>query len=372
MSTPIPVALIGLGGVGRSILSQLLSPILSEKFTLVLIANSRLSLSLPLAAPLTLTNHLPILEQHGTPLDLPSIISILSTHPSSRSKGSILIDSTGSDSLPGMYSQILSMGINIVTPNKKAASGSLSSWENIQKVCWPIGKAIYYGESTVGAGLPILSTLKDLVETGDEIQKIEGVFSGTLSYIFNQFSTVEISNVKFSEVVKIAKEKGYTEPDPRDDLSGTDVARKLTILSRLVPTSPILIEGYASVPTQSLVPSVLQDANTKEDYLQRLEEGDEYFDKIRKEAENEGMVIRYVGVVDIVEGKVEAKLAKYPKDHAFATSLKGSDNIISFHTKRYSPRPLIIQGAGAGADVTAMGVTSDMLKIYERLCTVRI
>ncbi|WWD21668.1 hypothetical protein CI109_106154 [Kwoniella shandongensis] len=364
---PVPVALVGLGGVGRAILSQLLSPPLSNRFNLVFIANSRQSLSLPLpASPLTPTNYAPILEKYGTPLDVTSIISVLSTHPDAPG---IFIDSTGSEIIPGMYPQILSMGVNIVTPNKKGFSSSEALYKAINEASYPNTRTLVYGESTVGAGLPILSTLKDLVETGDEIEKIEGVFSGTLSYIFNEFSKPEGGNVKFSEVVKIAKDKGYTEPDPRDDLSGTDVARKLSILSRLIPTSPSLPEGYASVPTESLVPEVLSNASTKEEYLERLAEGDEYFDKLREEAGKEGKVVRYVGVIDLKEGKVEAKLGKYPNDHAFATALKGSDNIISFHTKRYSPRPLVIQGAGAGADVTAMGVTSDMVKIHERLTT---
>ncbi|WVF69615.1 hypothetical protein IAT40_004393 [Kwoniella sp. CBS 6097] len=367
---PVPVALIGLGGVGRAILSQLLSPPLNTRFNLILIANSRQSLSLPLpASPLTPANYAPILEKYGTPLDATSIISLLSAHPDAPG---IFIDSTGSDVIPSMYPQILSMGVNIVTPNKKAASSNEELWKSVLEKSYPNAPAMYYGESTVGAGLPILSTLKDLVATGDEIEKIEGVFSGTLSYIFNEFSKVEGGDVKFSDVVKVAKDKGYTEPDPRDDLSGTDVARKLTILSRLIPTSPALPEGYASVPTQSLVPDVLSNASSKEEYLERLAEGDEYFSKLREEAKKEGQVVRYVGVIDLKEGKVECKLGKYPTDHAFATALKGSDNIISFTTKRYSPRPLIIQGAGAGADVTAMGVTSDMVKIHERLTTRRV
>ncbi|WVQ69475.1 uncharacterized protein L199_007693 [Kwoniella botswanensis] len=365
---PVPVALIGLGGVGKAILSQLLSPPLNSRFNLILIANSRQSISLPLpGGQITPTNYLPILEQHGIPLDIQSILSLLS--PSETSGAGIFIDSTGSDLIPSIYPQILGMGINIVTPNKKGTSSALSLYNDIKSRTYPNTPTLYYGESTVGAGLPILSSLKDLVETGDEIYRIEGVFSGTLSYIFNEFSKVEGGDVKFSEVVKVAKNKGYTEPDPRDDLSGTDVARKLTILSRLIPTSPALPEGYASVPTESLVPQVLSNASTKEEYLERLAEGDEYFDKVREEARKEGKVVRYVGVIDLKEGKVECKLGKYPTDHAFATALKGSDNIISFTTKRYSPRPLIIQGAGAGADVTAMGVTSDLLKIHERLTT---
>ncbi|WVO16671.1 hypothetical protein L204_104351 [Cryptococcus depauperatus] len=369
-SRPIPVVLVGLGGVGRAILAQLLSPPLSSRFQLILIANSRQSLSLPLpASPLTPTNYQPILEKHGAPLDIPSVISVLSTHPDAPG---IFIDSTGSDDIPSMYPQILSMGVHVVTPNKKGFSSSESLCKSIQEKSFPNTSVTVYGESTVGAGLPIIQTLKDLVATGDEIERIEGVFSGTLSYIFNEFSKPEGGDVKFSQVVKIARDKGYTEPDPRDDLSGTDVARKLSILSRLVPTAPSLPQGYASIPTQSLVPDVLVNAQSKEEYLERLEEGDAYFENLRAEARAEGKVVRYVGVIDVKEGKVEAKLDKYAADHAFATALKGSDNIISFHTKRYSPRPLIIQGAGAGADVTAMGVTSDMVKIYERLVVTRV
>lgn len=367
---PVPVALIGLGGVGKAILQQLLSPPLSNKFNLVLIANSRLSLSLPLPeGQLTANNFLPILEQHGKPLDVTSVISVLQEHPDGNG---VLIDSTGSDAIPSLYPTILGMGVNLVTPNKKGFSGDQSLYDQIQQLTFPNAPVMAYGESTVGAGLPILSTLKDLVETGDEIEKIEGVFSGTLSYIFNEYSKPEGSDVKFSDVVKVAKDSGYTEPDPRDDLSGTDVARKLTILSRLVPGAPKLEKGAFSVPTQSLVPPALQDAKDKDDYLNRLAEGDEYFANLRAEAEKEGKVVRYVGVIDMKTGKVECKLGKYDKDHAFATALKGSDNIISFSTKRYSPRPLIIQGAGAGADVTAMGCTSDLLKIYERVRTIPV
>jgi homoserine dehydrogenase len=212
MSRPIPVALLGLGGVGRAILTQLLSPPLSARFQLVLIANSRQSLSLPLPnAPLTPTNYLPILEQHGNPLDIPSIISVLSSHPDAPG---IFIDSTGADSVPAMYPQILSMGIHIVTPNKKGFSGDEELYKAIAEASYPNSSAVVLGESTVGAGLPILSTLKDLVATGDEIEKIEGVFSGTLSYIFNEFSKVEGGNVKFSDVVKVAKDKGYTVSPP--------------------------------------------------------------------------------------------------------------------------------------------------------------
>lgn len=208
MSAPIPVALIGLGGVGRAILTQLLSPSLSSKFSLVLIANSRQSLSLPLPnSPITPTNYAPILEKHGAPLDLASVISVLSSHPGGNG---VLIDSTGSETVPALYPQILKLGLHVVTPNKKAVSGDIQLYNEIAASSYPNSPAMYFGESTVGAGLPILSTLKDLVGTGDEIEKIEGVFSGTLSYIFNEYSKVEGGDVKFSEIVTVAKDLGYT------------------------------------------------------------------------------------------------------------------------------------------------------------------
>ncbi|GHJ84121.1 hypothetical protein NliqN6_0523 [Naganishia liquefaciens] len=369
-----PVALIGLGGVGIAIMRQLLAPPLASKFRLVMVANSKQYLyhAQPSAADFDVAKVTDDLKRGGEPVDLPAMVGALSTHPEGPA---ILIDSTASDAIPALYPTILQMNIHVVTPNKKGFSGDLTLAKNIIDASYPTpGRgSLVYGESTVGAGLPILSTLRDLLETGDEIKKIEGVFSGTLSYIFNEFSKVEGGDVAFSEVVKIAKEKGYTEPDPRDDLSGTDVARKLTILARLcstqTPSLPytLLPKGYASVPTSSLVPDVLASCASKEEYLERLAEGDEAMSKLREEARREGKVVRYVGVIDAETGKVEAKLEKYAFDHPFATALQGSDNIVSFHTKRYSPRPLIIQGAGAGADVTAMGVTSDCLKVHERL-----
>ncbi|KAJ9105277.1 hypothetical protein QFC21_001645 [Naganishia friedmannii] len=349
-----PVALVGLGGVGVAIMQQLLSPPLSAKFRLVMIANSKKYLyhskpTVPDFEPSTCLNEL---NSKGEAVDLPAMIGALATHPDGPA---IFIDSTATDTIPALYPTILQMNIHVVTPNKKGFSGDLSLAQNIINASYPKQGSLVYGESTVGAGLPILSTLRDLLETGDEIIKIEGVFSGTLSYIFNEFSKVEGGDVKFSEVVKIAKDKGYTEPDPRDDLSGTDVARKLTILTRLcstqTPSLPysLLPEGYASVPTSSLVAEVLQGCKTKEEYVERLEEGDAEMSKLREEAFKKGKVVRYVGVIDAKTGKVQAKLEKY------------------------SPRPLIIQGAGAGADVTAMGVTasaipiSDCLKVHERL-----
>ncbi|KAJ3715059.1 homoserine dehydrogenase-domain-containing protein [Lentinula raphanica] len=274
-----------------------------------------------------------------------------------------IVDNTSSDNIASLYPQWLRAGINVITPNKKAYSGDLGLYEDILRASKETG-AKFLNESTVGAGLPVISTLKELVATGDKVKKIEGVFSGTMSYIFNEFSTGSPDGPSFSSVVSVAREKGYTEPHPADDLNGFDVARKLTILARTIGSSSLpSLQSFASVQTSSLIPAPLEGIPTGDEFLKRLPEFDAEFDQMRKEASREGQVLRFVGVVDGVNGEVKAGLEKYPTSHPFATSLGGSDNIIMFHTERYSPRPLIIQGAGAGAAVTAMGVLGDLLKL---------
>ncbi len=222
MSNKTPIALIGLGGVGHSILTQLLSQPLSSKFHIAIIANSKKYLAVASGSTLTLENYKDELNKKGQDLDVPTIISKLST---SRDGPGIFVDSTASETISALYPMILQMNVNIVTPNKKATSSSLQLYQSIISSSEKSGTS-YYGESTVGAGLPILSTLKDLVNTGDQVEKIEGVFSGTLSYIFNEFSKADAGEkeVKFSDVVKVAKENGYTvsylfsDPKPRRGL----------------------------------------------------------------------------------------------------------------------------------------------------------
>lgn len=191
-----------------------------------------------------------------------------------------------------------------------------------------------------------------------------------MSYIFNEFSTGNPDGPAFSSVVAMAREKGYTEPHPADDLNGFDVARKLTILSRTIsafsntpPYSLPVLQSFKSVQTASLIPPALEGTPTGDNFIARLPEFDEQFAKLRTEASGQGKVLRFVGVIDVQNGQVKAGLEKYPITHPFATSLGGSDNIMLFHTERYSPRPLIIQGAGAGAAVTAMGVLGDLFKL---------
>jgi len=277
----------------------------------------------------------------------------------------VLVDNTSSQEVADSYPTFLKKGISIVTPNKKAFSSSYNLWQQIfHAAANGSGTGGYvYHESSVGAGLPVLSTLKDLVETGDEVQKIEGVFSGTMSFLFNSFQPTSGGGGKFSAEVTSAKEKGYTEPDARDDLNGLDVARKLTILARL---AGLPVESPTSFPVQSLIPSELASCSSGDEFLQRLPEFDGQMEQLKKDAESEGKVIRFVGSVDVAKGEVKVGLDKFDKSHPIA-ALKGSDNIIAFYTKRYGDNPLIIQGAGAGGEVTAMGVTADLVKVLRLL-----
>lgn len=274
----------------------------------------------------------------------------------------ILVDNTSSQDVADFYPSFLKNSISIVTPNKKAFSGSYKLWQDIFSAAESSGAKVYH-ESSVGAGLPVISTLKDLVETGDEVTKIEGVFSGTMSFLFNSFAPTEGAGGRWSAEVKKAKDLGYTEPDPRDDLNGLDVARKLTILARL---AGLPVESPTAFPVQSLIPKELESVGSGDEFLERLPEFDSQMEEVKASAEREGKVVRFVGSIDVASKSVKVGLETFDKSHPIA-SLKGSDNIISFYTKRYGSNPLIVQGAGAGGEVTAMGVTGDLIKVISQI-----
>ncbi|XP_010265552.1 PREDICTED: bifunctional aspartokinase/homoserine dehydrogenase 2, chloroplastic-like isoform X2 [Nelumbo nucifera] len=269
----------------------------------------------------------------------------------------VLVDCTEDSSVASRYYEWLCKGIHIITPNKKANSGPLDQYLKLRALQRQ-SYTHYFYEATVGAGLPIISTLQGLLETGDKILRIEGIFSGTLSYIFSNF----IGTRAFSEVVGEAKEADYTEPDPRDDLSGTDVARKVIILAR---ECGLKLE-LDNIPVQSLVPEPLRASATAEEFMQQLPQFDQDMAKNRQDAEAAGEVLRYVGVVDAVNKTGLVELRRYKNDHPFA-QLSGSDNIIAFTTSRYKQQPLIVRGPGAGAQVTAGGVFNDVLRLASYL-----
>jgi len=209
----------------------------------------------------------------------------------------ILVDNTSNETLAKAYPSFVENGISIATPNKKAFSDDISLWDEIFDASAKPGAGLVYHEATVGAGLPIIGTLNDLVNTGDEIQKVEGIFSGSLSFIFNNYSTVQGSDLKFSDIVLKAKDLGYTEPDPRDDLNGLDVARKVTIVSRLAGYK--VKNASSSFPVESLIPKPLESVSSAAEYIQRLPDFDGELDKLRKEAEAENKVLRFVGSADL-------------------------------------------------------------------------
>ena len=263
----------------------------------------------------------------------------------------VLIDATASDELPAYYERWLSRGINIITPNKKSNAGPLNSYRSLRQAARKHQTYFLY-ETNVGAGLPIIQTLRGLIETGDQIIKIEGVLSGTLSYIFNSFDGAR----PFSEIVREAHALGLTEPDPREDLCGIDVARKLIILAREMGREVEM----ETVQVESMVPEDLRSA-TVEEYLTSISRHDHKIAERLDSARARGQVLRYVGVINR-DGEMSAGLRTYPRDHAFA-NLTGSDNIVSFQTVRYNTQPMIVRGPGAGPEVTAAGVFADLLRL---------
>jgi len=263
----------------------------------------------------------------------------------------VIIDCTANAEVAKRYARWLSEGIHVVTPNKKANSSSYAEYERLKDSRRGAGSHYLY-EATVGAGLPVIQTLRDLRETGDEIRRIEGMFSGTLAYLFNTWD----GSQAFSSIVRQAKSLGYTEPDPRDDLSGMDVARKLIILGREMG----LRTELAEVKVESLVPAALSECGV-EDFLARLPEFDEPMLGRLRAAQAEGHVLRYVGSVD-AEGRAQVGLVELPKSHPFA-NIALTDNIVRFQTARYDKNPLIVQGPGAGPAVTAAGVFADLLRV---------
>ncbi|KAK6505362.1 hypothetical protein TWF481_007268 [Arthrobotrys musiformis] len=369
MVKDIKVAIIGVGGVGKAFVSQLYNYIEKNASTVsisvVYIGRSSSALISTDYSPLRLTPFVAEeVDKTGTdPLSIPDLIKFLKASGSE----TILVDNTSSIELANTYPDILSAGIHIATPNKKGFSSEEKLWNDIFAASGNNGgKGGYvFHEATVGAGLPVLSTIRDLVDTGDEITKVEGVFSGTMSFLFNEFAPVvgSESPKAFSDVVKVAKDAGYTEPDPRDDLNGLDVARKLTILARL---SGLSIASPTSFPVESLIPKPLESVATPKEFMDGLPTYDSDMGLISNEARGEGKVIRFVGSIDVPSKAVKVGLEKFEYSHPIA-GLKGSDNIIAFYTKRYGDRALIIQGAGAGAEVTAMGVLSDVIKIIARI-----
>lgn len=268
---------------------------------------------------------------------------------------SIFVDNTSNLEITGYYQKILAASISVVTPNKLANSGRYADYQLLQKEAFLHGVKFLY-ETNVGAGLPVIGTMADLKFSGDKILKIEGVLSGTLSYIFNNFK----GETKFSDVVLEAKNSGFTEPDPRDDLNGMDVARKILILAR---ESGVAMEPE-NVEIENILPQSCLEAASIDLFFKALEKNNAHFDTLKKDAEKAGKKLRFIATLE--NSKATVQLKAVDQDHPFF-SLSGSDNIIAFTTLRYHDRPLVIKGPGAGAEVTAAGVFAEIISISNYL-----
>lgn len=348
----LSVGLLGPGNIGGTLLNQIAKEAENLKRETEIdirirgIASSRRMLLSETGIELSTWKE--AFEVASEPLDMKRFLSHIGA---SYYPHQVLIDCTTSRELSGEYVSWLKQGFHVITPNKKASTASFEYYQEIFKTCKKTGKRFLY-ETTVGAGLPIINTLNDLILTGDKVLKIEGIVSGTLAWLFSKYD----GTLPFSSLVKEARSLGFTEPDPRDDLSGMDVARKTVILARELGY-PVEVED---MDIMSLVPDSLKDVS-KEEFLSRLEEMDSDMLSRYKEAEKAGKKLRYVGKVD--NGKCSVSLSLYDASHPFSQA-EGTDNVIAFTTSRYKEeQPLVVKGPGAGPEVTAGGVFADILRL---------
>ncbi|MCW9708911.1 bifunctional aspartate kinase/homoserine dehydrogenase I [Fodinibius salsisoli] len=344
--------LIGIGLIGSKLLElfEKQTELLFEKHNIKLklcgIANSRHFKINAEGMPFTgWPDHL---EENAKPM---SLDQFLKEADQLNLPNSLFIDCTASQEVSDFYPEVMKANFSLVTANKKANSGSLKRYEELQELALE-HNVMYLYETNVGAGLPVVKTLKEQVLAGDTITKIEGVLSGTLSYIFNTYDGA----TPFSEVVRTALEKGYTEPDPREDLNGRDVARKLIILAR---EAGIEIE-MDDLSVENLVPEPAMQANSIDQFFDELAQFDDEFKKRYDQAASRGNKLCYIASYQ--DGKANVGLQEIGGQHPF-NGLSGSDNIFAFHTKHYQDTPLVVKGPGAGAEVTASGILADILRI---------
>jgi aspartokinase/homoserine dehydrogenase 1 len=266
-------------------------------------------------------------------------------------RNSVFIDSTASGDIAKLYKDVLESSISVVTPNKIACSSSYKNFKELTDSAIKYKSKFLY-ETNVGAGLPVISTLNDLIKSGDEVHKIQAVLSGTLNFIFNNYDGTK----KFSDVVKAAREAGFTEPDPRIDLSGVDVMRKILILAR--------VSGYEleldDITNNGFVPEECMKTDSLKEFYTKLDEHDDVFRQIYEKASEQNKRLKYVATFE--NGKSQTGLEAFASNHSFY-NLGGKDNIVLFYTNRYSDQPLVVKGAGAGAAVTASGIFADIMKI---------
>ncbi|WP_035645610.1 bifunctional aspartate kinase/homoserine dehydrogenase I [Flavobacterium sp. ASV13] len=359
VSKKINIAIFGHGLVGGTLINQILESASSIekrkdiKLNVFAIANSKKLLLNRNGVTSSWKNDI---QTKGEEYSINDIIAYANEH---HLENLIAIDNTASASFVENYIPLVESSFDLISSNKVANTLTYGFYKELRKALAENQKNYLY-ETNVGAGLPLIDTIKLLHLSGENITKIKGVFSGTLSYLFNNFSA---KDVPFSEILKEAIDNGYTEPDPREDLCGNDVGRKLLILARELD----LQNEFEEISIQNLIPEHLREGNVS-DFLTKLKEFDPIYEKIKAD-QQPNHVLRYIGELsgDLQndKGNLEVKLVSVPKDTALG-GLKGSDSFFEIYTESYGDRPIVIQGAGAGSAVTARGVFGDILRLSDK------
>lgn len=352
----IAIGLIGPGQVGKTLLQQIhvAREMLQNKYQVNLYVRGLMNSQKMLLShhAIDLQHWQSAFEQCQVKADIDTFATHLLTEDIPYA---VIIDCTANQAIAKHYLNFLEKGIHVITPNKHANAGDFAYYQALRAI-QQIKQSHYLYEATVCAGLPVINTLQDLIKTGDDVIKLEGVVSGTLSFIFNELAKGRL----FSEVVYEAKQKGFTEPDPREDLSGMDVARKLVCLAREIGHSVSL----SNVKVEDLVPAALKTVDV-ETFLTKLPQYDDALAVMLAKANAQQQRLCYIGTIH-PDGRIQVAIEARPSTHPFAR-LQGTDNMLIFHTRRYHTQPLIIQGPGAGAEVTAAGIFTDLLRLVSFL-----